>query len=760
MYMRLTFFLFLLLPVLTSWAQEKPCAGKVLDLATGEAVAGVTIMSIDSSLYVVTDERGRFSFNAQKAGSFRLSRVGYTSELKRIVQGENTLYLNSTAASLNEVVVTGTLKTVLKSSSPVAVEVYTPQFFKRNPSPAIFESLQQVNGVRPQLNCNVCNTGDIHINGMEGPYTLILIDGMPIVSSLSSVYGLSGIPMSLVERIEVVKGPAASLYGPEAIGGLINIITKNPLKAPVISADISSTSWKEYNADLAFKFQLGNKVVSLAGISFFNYSNPVDNNKDGFTDVTLQKRASVFNKYTFQRNSQRAASFAWRYLYEDRWGGETNWNKSFSGSDSIYGETITTNRVELIGSYQLPIKGKWFLNGSYNNHEQKSYYGKLPFMARQQVAFTQLTWDTKKEKQDILAGAVLRYNWYDDNTAATTDINTHKTRPDKITIPGLFFQDEFQLSPTQTLLAGIRSDYHPIHKFIITPRLAWKYSFPDKSIIRLNAGTGFRTVNIFTEDHAALTGARDVVIKGTLAPERSYNINLNAVTTITKPSFWLTLDGSLWYTYFTNRIVPDYSTNPNQIIYDNLDGYAFSRGASITTSWAATNGFRGHWGFTLQDVKVANKINSICSISRPLLTESWSSNWSLSYRFNAAGITLDYTGNIYGSMKLPLVSSLDPRPAVSPVWSVHSFQVTKNWGRKWELYVGIKNLFNWTPAARIPFLIARSEDPFDKKVTYDANGQILATQDNPYALSFDPNYVYAPNQGRRLFIGLRLSINH
>ncbi|MBL0135079.1 MAG: carboxypeptidase-like regulatory domain-containing protein [Chitinophagaceae bacterium] len=83
--MRLAFFLFLLLPVLASWAQDKPCNGKVLDLATGEAVAGVTIMSIDSSLYVVTDERGRFSFNAQKAGSFRLSRVGYTSELKRIV---------------------------------------------------------------------------------------------------------------------------------------------------------------------------------------------------------------------------------------------------------------------------------------------------------------------------------------------------------------------------------------------------------------------------------------------------------------------------------------------------------------------------------------------------------------------------------------------------------------------------------------------------------------------------------------------------
>ena len=80
--------------------------------------------------------------------------------------------------------------------------------------------MQNVNGVRPQLNCNVCNTGDIHINGLEGPYTLVLIDGMPIVSGLSTVYGLSGIPNSLVERIEVVKGPASSLTTAVRLSGV------------------------------------------------------------------------------------------------------------------------------------------------------------------------------------------------------------------------------------------------------------------------------------------------------------------------------------------------------------------------------------------------------------------------------------------------------------------------------------------------------------------------------------------------------------
>ena len=117
------------------------------------------------------------------------------------------------SGSMNEIVVSGTLRAVRKLESPVAVEVYSPKFLKLNPTPSVFEALQLVNGVRPQLNCNICNTGDIHINGLEGPYTMVTIDGMPIVSSLSSVYGLFGIPNQLIERIEVVKGPASGLYG-------------------------------------------------------------------------------------------------------------------------------------------------------------------------------------------------------------------------------------------------------------------------------------------------------------------------------------------------------------------------------------------------------------------------------------------------------------------------------------------------------------------------------------------------------------------
>jgi outer membrane receptor for ferrienterochelin and colicins len=697
---------------------------------------------------------GTYHFNTVPLGNYEItaSYTGFKSQSQNIVITDSSeVILNFNLRennTLDEIVITGTLKPVRRLESPVPVEVYKPVFFQKNPTANIFEALQNVNGVRPQLNCNVCNTGDIHINGLEGPYTLVLIDGMPIVSGLSTVYGLSGIPNSLLERIEIVKGPASSLYGSEAVGGLINIITKNPKNAPVFSADAFATDWGEVNVDIGFKANVSDAAAVLTGINYFNYSNTIDNNKDNFTDLTLQDRISVFQKWSFNRKDNKLLSLAGRYFYEDRWGGELQWEKKYRGGTDVYGESIYTKRWELLGAYELPIEEKMLFSFSYTDHDQNSVYGDMPYLAKQRIGFGQLTWDKEITNHDLLFGTALRYQYYDDNTTATVkeDINW---------IPSLFVQDEITLAEKHKVLLGARLDYNNNHGAIFTPRLAYKWQINDNNVVRFNTGTGFRIVNLFTEEHAALTGSRDVIVMEELKPERSYNANLNYLKKIyTKNGTFIGLETTAWYTRFSNSIIPDYDTNPNQIIYKNLDGYAVTKGISTNVDLAFNNGVKMILGVTYMDVtKTENNIKT-----RQLLTERFTGTWAISYRLNKMFLDIDYTGNLYGPMRLPLLGTLDPRKEYSPTWSVQNIQFTFNKFKNLELYAGVKNLLNWTPNKGNPFIIARANDPFDKNVQYDSNGNAQVTAENPYGLTFDPGYVYGPNQGIRSFFGVRYTL--
>jgi len=705
-----------------------------------------------------SDSNGEFKLYGLQAGEFllRVSMPGYqTKELKIILKSTETLQLNLElqALELEEVVISGTMKEVSRSNSPVPIEVYTAQFFRANPNPTLFESLQNINGVRPQLNCNICNTGDIHLNGLEGPYTMVLIDGMPIVSGLSTVYGLNGIPQSLIERIEIIKGPASTLYGSEAVGGLINIITRKPETAPSLTADVFLTSWAELNTDIGFQFKPNKRIQSLTGLNTFIYQNPQDHNQDGFTDIALANRVSLFNKNVWDRKSGKEAMLGGRLIYEDRWGGQMNFSKEFRGGDSVYGESIYTRRWELFGTYALPTQEDIKLVLSLNGHHQNSMYGNTLFLAQQQIGFAQLTWHKTLGRHAFLHGFTYRYTGYDDNTPATKLANGTASpfnQVSRIHLPGLFIQDEWQIDDQQILLAGMRYDYNSLHGNILSPRVNYKLSSRNrKSILRLSMGNGYRVANVFTEDHAALTGARTVVFQETLKPETSWNCQVNGVRKWnTTRNRYFNLDLSLFYTWFGNRILPDYETNPNQIIYRNLSGYAISRGMNLSTEAVFPSGLKILLGSTLQDIRL---IESGIS-RRPLLTEQISGVWSIGYTFPKNGLSLDYTGNLYGPMLLPLLGPLDSRAPQSPIWSIQNIQLTWKQKKGWEFYGGIKNLLNFRPPANS---IARAHDPFDKQVQFDTQGQVIPTAENPNALSFDPTYVFAPNQGMRGFVGVR-----
>jgi len=747
----------LLIFSVTCSSQNNSLTGKISDRLENLSYANIYIQN--TKFGTSSNDEGYYQIKNIPSGTYKIvvSSIGYNTKTIEITFNKDEKIIQNFSLvsdnSLDEIVVSGNLKPVSKSASSVPVDVYSKSFFKKNPTPSIFESLQNVNGVRPQLNCNVCNTGDIHINGLEGPYTFVLIDGMSIVSGLSTVYGLTGIPQALIQRVEVVKGPASTLYGSEAVGGIINIITKKPSNSPLLFVDSFSSSWEEINTDIGFKYNASKKIQGLLGINYFNYQNIIDNNNDNFTDLTLQNRISIFNKLNIERSNNKLFTIAFRYVYEDRWGGETNWNKSFRGTDLVYGESIYTSRWETFGTYELPTTENIRLQFSANGHHQDSFYGTDSYKADQLIAFGQLVYNKKiKKKHDLLFGIAYRNTTYDDNTFATSESDGVTNKPSIIHLPGVFIQDEMNLNNQHKLLIGARYDYNSLHGTIFSPRVNYKWnSKNNKNILRFSVGNGFRVANIFTEDHAALSGAREVVFEGELSPETSWNANVNYVKKISINNTLVSLDASGFYTHFNNRILPDYETDPNKIIYANLNGFSVSKGVSLNSDISFPLGLTMNIGATLMDVSIhENNIKK-----RQLLTESFSGVWSISYKIKKNRIKIDYTGNVYGPMKLPLLSELDPRKGESPWFSIQNIQVTKNIGASWEMYGGIKNILNFTPARNS---IARSFDPFDSGVVFNSSGEATATANNPYALTFDPSYVYASNQGIRGFLGLRYTI--
>lgn len=725
--------------VVSVFSQSSAISGFVY--SEGKPIANVSIYFSESSNGVVTNAEGAFSISKRQSDKeLIISYVGYQTQRIIVPIGKNNLGTIELAVeeSLNEVVVSGLLKPVSKLNSAVPIEVYEKSFFSANPVSSFFEALENINGIRPQLNCNVCNTGDIHINGQEGSYTMVLIDGLPIVSGLSTVYGLSGIPQALIDRVEIIKGPASTLFGSEAIGGVINLITKSPENTPIFSFDSFVSGWGEVNADLGLKYQLSENSFGLLGVNYFNYANPIDTNKDGFTDLTLQDRISIFNK--FSRNNK--LSIATRYVYEDRWGGQLNWTPEFRGGDEVYGESIYTSRFETFGSYLFnPNLSVQF---SFNNHHQNSVYGDTVFNAQQTIGFGQILWNNNRPNNELTLGVAYRYTYYSDDT--TVRFNESSV----MHLPGIFVQNKIKLNTKHTLLLGLRYDNNSIHGNIITPRFNYKINNSDNtSNLRLSFGTGYRVAQVFTEDHAALTGARDIVFKGSLDPEKSWNLNLNYVQKFyLRRGKIIDVDLSVFNTTFSNKIIPNYDDNPNQIIYGNLNGTSISRGASLNVNLFSSGGLRINTGVTYVDTFADENGTK----TTPYLTERFNGVWKVEKGFPAKNVTLDLTGTMTGPMKLPTLGPLDPRPSYSPTFTIVNIQFTKRFKNQMEVYTGVKNLFNFTPPKNS---IARPFDPFDRAVEFDNTGNVVPTSSNPYALTFDPSYVYSTNQGIRAFLGFR-----
>ncbi|MEM7101670.1 MAG: TonB-dependent receptor [Bacteroidota bacterium] len=730
----------------------------------GEEPAGfVNVVLKGTTFGSLTTDDGKFMFSGVPEGDYTLliNGLGFDLFSKEISVSDSTPFvidpvLTENGVNLEQVVVSGTLKETFLSDSPVKVEVLTFKFLEKNKTTNLLDAMFSVNGIQKQVDCGVCYTSNLRINGLEGPYTMVLIDGSPIFSNLASVYGLSGIPTASIERIEIIKGPNSTLYGSEAVAGVINVITKKADRQPIVYADFLGTHNGELNLDFAVTGRT-KKVNSMLSGNLFMMRNFVDDNNDGFSDIVHGERVSLFNKWSFERPDTKVFDLSVKYYYENRRNGVFDFLndgafKNLRGDDTIYGESIFTNRIEFFGTYDLPGSNYFRLNFGGSMHDQDSFYGSDSYVARQYTAFNNFIWNDlfgEQEQFDLTAGVSLRYQNYDDNTQATGDtlngmfINNTESQ----FIPGIFVQNEFRFSDKFSVLAGSRLDHYHEHGFILAPRANVKFKPAPYTTFRLNAGTGFRVVQLFTEDHAFVSGNRTVEILEDLKPERSWNmtLNVNQVFNIGKSSGTFDLDG--FYTWFSNAIFPDYDT-PGSIIYRNTDGRAISRGISASASLNFLFPLSISGGMTFMDVHTIDEEGGERVVAPVEFSPDWSGVFTLSYQFKKIGLSLNYSGQVTGPMELPEVFDVDqagnllpdPRPTRSEVFTIQNLQVDKSFKNGFRVYGGIKNLWNWLQDSPLTAVNDPNATP-------------------GFSEYFDTSYAYAPIHGREFFFGLSYTLN-
>lgn len=722
--------------------------GAVSGVITGEQgpleLASVTLLK--TSYATLTDSNGHFFLTGVPAGKYqlRISYVGHENHQQQILVSANGTAVVSTtliplAAKLNEIVVTGTLKEVSKLQSITPVDAYSIKYFLRNPSNNFHEALANINGIFPDVDNGVSNTTDVQINGLEGNYTMFLIDGVPAMNGLAGIYALNALPVSMIDKVEVVKGAASMLYGSEAIAGIINIKTANPAHAPRLAINTYLDSKLAANLDITTTIKL-KRVSSLiaASANVSNYKWDIDHNN--FTDVPLTNRANFYNKWSFNRKENRLAFIYARYLFEDRFGGEMNMRPAQRGSDSLYGEAITTHQWQAGFQYQFAVPGNLLLMADYSEHYQKAYFGANYFKGTQRTGFAQLSWSKKIDKvNELLLGAAYRIQYYKDNTGLSADSNTGGRMNH---IAGIFLEDELNISKGHKLLLGVRFDYSTLNGPVFIPRINYKWNSKDeKNIIRIGAGTGYRVPNLMNEGFSALNGSRQIVVEEKLKPEVTINANAHYQRIQEIKSGLLNIDASVFYTYFFNLVNPDYDEDPELIVYSNSRGGAMASGFSIYTDFTFNYPLKVGAGFTFTNVfELEENEEGEKEKETPPHVPPFVANFFLSYSFPVPQLSIDWTGNVVSPMLLTAVPN-DFRPGKSPWHTIQNIQLTKKFNNGLQIYLGLKNIFNFIQ--KDPIL--RPFDPFNKNVATD----------NPFNYRFDTTYGFSTTEGIKGFVGLR-----
>ncbi|MBR2638925.1 MAG: TonB-dependent receptor [Bacteroidaceae bacterium] len=523
----------------SSFGEGNMISGHVITADTEDDIPYASILILETGNGTNSNEHGQFEFRKLAPGKYtlRVSAVGYVTQTKEVTVSKDFVAvihfkMQEEALMINEVVVSANRNEVRRQDAPVVVNVISPVLFEKVNSTDLAKSLNYVPGLRVENNCQNCGFPQVRINGLEGPYSQVLINSRPIISALSGVYGLEQIPVNMIERVEVVRGGGSALFGANAVGGTINIITKDPVNNSFqISTNFNNyggKSWEQYmgaNASLVAK----DNSYGIAVYESYRNRNPYDHDGDGFSELG-KININTFGLRTYYRPvPNRRISLEYHTTNETRRGG----NKfDFQPHESDI--TEQTKHIINSGGVSYDISWNEFRNrlsfySSIQHTDRNSYYG----AQRDPNAYGKtddLTWVagatyTAMMKNCLFSPATFTGGLeYQENSLHDIMTGYNRDMRQDVRIASAFVQNEWDMN-LFALLVGARLDKHNlIDNPIVSPRVNLLYKPSSSFQARITYSTGFRAPQAYDEDlHVTAVGGEGVqiVLADNLKEERS-----------------------------------------------------------------------------------------------------------------------------------------------------------------------------------------------------------------------------------------------
>lgn len=744
--MKKSIFILCLVFGLSSLAQEQ-LKGVVLESVNGkeEPLPGANVYWLDTTIGTMADEMGMFTIDYETSYTkLIISYVGFKTDTLSIKNNKSIRHVLQATSELDEVIIKNrklaTAKSYLKATNTFTVSsdellkaacCNLSESFETNPSIDVNFS-DAVTGVR-----------QIKMLGLDSPYILIASENIPIIRGAAQTYGLSFIPGTWVESIQITKGSGSVINGYESIAGQINAEMVKPLTNDRIFVNLYAGTNERFELNTHLNTKLTDKWSTGLYIHGNTLQQKHDINNDGFLDMPLYNQINVMSRWQYTNPEKGIVSFInLRYLNDEKQAGEIDFNPDMDrGTTNSWGSEINTNRFDFTTKLgyvnpEVPWQSIGFQT-AYSYHKQESYFGLNNYDITHNSFYSNLIYNTiiSDSRHKVKTGLGFTLDNYDELVNADDFQRVENSF-------GAFFEYAYDDLENLTLTAGLRADQHNRFGFFITPRLHLRYTPWEKSAIRLSAGRGIKSANIFAETQNMFSSSRQMNILNSggkiygLDPEIAWNYGVSYLQGFNLFGRKGDITFDFYRTEFQNQIITDWE-NPFEISFYNLQGDSFANSFQVEVNYNAFERFDTRIAYKHYDIQTDYLSGRLQKPFVPQHRFFANAAYETEMKTNGSQWKFDATYNWVSEQRFPNTSQSEPQfqlPEESPTVGTLNLQVTKVFSPKFEIYVGGENVTN-----------VRQQDP-------------IISADNPFGSNFDSNFVYGPIFGSMYYAGLRFKI--